>query len=109
MTTFKNIDLKSFQKQCLKIFCFEIPKPLFSNGKSVVFGKPAEYFPDLEKGEKLVRNMTMVILLVFLLPERMPFAIFPIVLTSFASVLISPVVIRTLGKARGYCLEHLHW
>lgn len=52
MTTFKNIDLKSFQKQCLKIFCFEIPKPLFSNGKSVVFGKPAEYFPDLEKGEK---------------------------------------------------------
>lgn len=109
MTTFKNIDLKSFQKQCLKIFCFEIPKPLFSNGKSAVFGKPAEYFPDLEKGEKLVRGMTMVILLVFLLLERMPFAIFPIVLTSFASVLISSVVTMTMDEAMGQCQEHLHW
>lgn len=51
MTPFKNIDLKSFQKQCLTIFCFEIAKPLFSNGKSAVFGKSADCFPDPEKGE----------------------------------------------------------
>lgn len=101
MTTFKNIDLKSFQKQCLKIFCFEIPKPLFSNGKSAVFGKSAEYFPDLEKGEKLVRGTTVVILLVFLLPGGMPFATFPIVLTSFASVFISCVVKMPMDDPMG--------
>lgn len=53
MTTFKTIDLKLFQNQCFKIFCFEIPNPLFSNGKSAVFGKYAEYFRGLEKEEEL--------------------------------------------------------
>ena len=76
MTTFKNIDLKSFQKQHLTIFCFEIPKPLFSNGKSVVFGISAECFPDFEKGENLGRRIAVVILLVSHLPEGMSFAIF---------------------------------
>lgn len=74
MTTFKNTDLKSFQKHCFKILRSEILNPLFSNGKSAVFGKSAEYFLGLENREELFRGIPTVILLIFLLKEHhLPF------------------------------------
>jgi hypothetical protein len=88
MTTLRNIDLKSFQKQRLEIFCFETPKPLFFIGKSV-FGYIVVYFPGFGKEESLQGTVTVILLVFLLSRETTSLVSSSSALTSTASALLT--------------------
>lgn len=52
MTTFKNIDLKSFQNHCLKIFCFEIQSLCSPMANLLYLASLLSIFQALRKGKQ---------------------------------------------------------